>query len=252
MTSRTQEIPQYYFAFGSNMHLTQMASRCPDSRVFAKGILHGYRWQINQRGVANVVRCKRSEEPEPVVEGILFTVSSSDIRSLDRSEGISKQFYDKALRWVDVGLLAIPALEGERTALAAERLKGLQVSERVNGTQGLGQTHEEGVRVEKVEALVYLSGRYKKDGQIRSEYVQRMELAMSDALKLGVSKQYLRDSLYPLVFGEESTMVSPDQPAQEEVDEKKDKGENNELDQNRTEESESTGQTHRVEYHIEP
>lgn len=198
-----------------------------------------------------MVRCKRSEEPEPVVEGILFTVSSSDIRSLDRSEGISKQFYDKALRWVDVGPLAIQALEGERTARAAERLKGLQVSGRVNGTQGLGQTHREEDRVQKVEALVYLSGRHRKDGQIRSEYVQRMELAMSDALKLGVSKQYLQDSLYPLVFGEESTMVSPDQPAQEEVDEKKDQGENNELDQSRTEESESTCETYQVEYHIE-
>lgn len=221
------------------MHLTQMASRCPNSRVFAKGILRGYRWQINQRGVANIVRCKRSEEQQPAVEGILFTVSSSDIRALDRSEGISKQFYDKALLLVDVEPLAVPALEGKPTALAAEKLKTLQAQKPSLAHEGTG--------VEQVEALVYLSGLFRKDGLIRNEYVQRMELAMSDALKLGVSEKYLQESLHPFVFDEGPAMVSPAQPAQEEVDEKQGKGrdspEDNELGQARTEESESKSET---------
>lgn len=234
------------------MHLTQMASRCPASRVFAKGILRGYRWQINQRGVANIVRCKRSEKQQHAVEGILFMVSSSDIRALDRSEGISKQFYDKALWWVDVAPLAVPELKGEPTALAAEKLKALQASERVNRTQG---PHGERADVEQVEALVYLSGLFRKDGLIRNEYVQRMELAMSDALKLGVSEKFLHNSLYPFVFGEGPAMVSPAQPAQEEVDEKQGKGcdspDDNELGQGRTKESEPASETYRMRYYIE-
>lgn len=247
MAPHTQEIPQYYFAFGSNMHLTQMASRCPASRVFAKGILRGYRWQINQRGVANIVRCKRSEKQQHAVEGILFMVSSSDIRALDRSEGISKQFYDKALWWVDVAPLAIPELKGEPTALAAEKLKALQA-------QKPSLAHE-GTDVEQVEALVYLSGLFRKDGLIRNEYVQRMELAMSDALKLGVSEKFLQESLYPFVFGDDSAMVSPDQPAQEEVDEKQgkecDSPDDNELGQGRKKESEPASETYRMRYYIE-
>jgi len=91
-----EEGDRLYFAYGSNLHLSQMAKRCPSSIFIGKATLRGYRWQINQRGVANVVESKHD-----VVEGLLFSVSHGDERSLDRSEGVSKGFYERCHLKVD-------------------------------------------------------------------------------------------------------------------------------------------------------
>ncbi len=91
-----EEVNKYYFAYGSNIHLSQMARRCPSSTFIGKAILPGFRWQINTRGVANVV-----ESSDHVVEGLLYDVSCQDERVLDRSEGVSKGFYQKQFLSVD-------------------------------------------------------------------------------------------------------------------------------------------------------
>lgn len=57
----------------------------------AIGILRGYRGQINQRGVANVVPGSLSD----IVFGIVFRVSESDVKTLNRNEGVSIGFYEE-------------------------------------------------------------------------------------------------------------------------------------------------------------
>jgi hypothetical protein len=37
------------------MHLKQMVKRCPSARYLGVANLPGYRWQINERGYANIV-----------------------------------------------------------------------------------------------------------------------------------------------------------------------------------------------------
>ena len=54
------------------------------------------------------------------------------------------------------------------------------------------------------KALIYISSEYRLPGNIREEYIGRMQLAMADARMLGVSQSYLETSLYPLVFGKQS------------------------------------------------
>src|SRR6478609_7450773 len=71
-----------YFAYGSNLHLAQMAHRCPGSVFKGKAILDSYRWQINERGVANVVESGSDHS----VEGLLYMIGPKDERTLDRSE----------------------------------------------------------------------------------------------------------------------------------------------------------------------
>ncbi|KAL4815523.1 hypothetical protein BDW67DRAFT_164136 [Aspergillus spinulosporus] len=196
----------YYFAFGSNMQLAQMADRCPSSKVFAKGILPGYKWHINERGVANIVATAAQEGNESVVQGILFTVSPKDIKTLDNKEGVARGYYEKILLRVKVEPLAVSGLKGVKTIIAAGKLAShSQAGAREKRRQGHGQS-QDGPRadvagVREVEALVYLSSQYKKDGHIRAEYVGRMQLAMADALKLGVNEAYLRASLLPFVLG---------------------------------------------------
>ncbi|KAL4752188.1 hypothetical protein BDW72DRAFT_172260 [Aspergillus terricola var. indicus] len=195
----------YYLAFGSNMQLAQMADRCPGSKVFAKGILPGYRWHINERGVANIVATVAQDGNDSVVQGILFTVSPRDVKTLDKKEGIAKGYYEKILLRVKVEPLAVSGLKGVKTAVAAGKLvsnsqAGAREQRRQRHRQGQHGQRADGAGVREVEALVYLSTQYKKDGHIRAEYVGRMHLAMADALKLGVDEAYLRASLYPCVL----------------------------------------------------
>lgn len=56
------------------------------------------------------------------------------------------------------------------------------------------------------KALVYISYEYQSPGTIRDEYIPRMQLAMTDARKLGVSPDYLETSLHPLVSGKQPAL----------------------------------------------
>ncbi|KAL4981670.1 hypothetical protein BDW68DRAFT_183268 [Aspergillus falconensis] len=165
------------------MHLAQMVARCSDSEILAKGILAGYRWQIDERDVANIIPYSiTSDERRSVVQRILFTVSPKDIRALDRNEGVAKGSYDKLFLRIRVEPLAaaVEALKGVKTALA--RREERQVSQLSSGGEFSGNRLE----AKEVEALVYLSSRYNNDGQIWSEYIGRMQLAVADAQKLGI------------------------------------------------------------------
>ena len=70
-----------YFAYGSNLHLTQMKDRCPDSEVFMSFILKNFKLVF--RTVADIEKHTRSE-----VNGVIFKISQKDENSLDRYEGV--------------------------------------------------------------------------------------------------------------------------------------------------------------------
>ncbi|KAK5708297.1 hypothetical protein LTR97_000837 [Elasticomyces elasticus] len=185
-----------YFAYGSNLDLTQMAERCPSSLFKGKATLSGYRWQINERGVANVVATPR--EPLHYVEGFLFSVNAADQRALDRSEGVQRGFYER--KALSVRLL--PHRDGpfKTTYLAQKLREGRQIAWRMDQNAA-----------SNVEALV-----------IRPEYTVRMERAIKDALQMGVREVYVRKYLYPIVRGpvmssEELRVVSSWQQKQKEL-----------------------------------
>jgi len=53
-----------------------------------KGRMDGFRWQINERGVANIVESSRD-----YVEGLVYQIGAEDRKQLNRSEGVSRGFY---------------------------------------------------------------------------------------------------------------------------------------------------------------
>jgi gamma-glutamylcyclotransferase len=73
-----------YFAYGSNLSLSQMSSRCPSSLYHSFGVLKGYKWIIGPRGYANVVKRQNQgdeesgEKDEEVVYGILYQITKQD------------------------------------------------------------------------------------------------------------------------------------------------------------------------------
>ena len=80
-----------YFAYGSNLDLPQMKSRCPESKLISKGSLSDYRLTFNRfssgwgGGVADVI-----QEQDSKVWGLIFEISDTDLERLDRYEGYNK------------------------------------------------------------------------------------------------------------------------------------------------------------------
>ena len=180
-SQRPSSTSQLYFAYGSNLHLGQMAKRCPDSRYVGVGRLHNWRFQINNRRYANVV-----PSPRNCVEGLVYRLSLTDEANLDKSEGVPTAYEKCAL---DVELLTTPI---EHVARAVPELaKELEASPRCHNSGGF--LHH--FRGQPTRVLVYLSRTHVQEGQPWDEYIDRMNAGIIDARKLGLTDGYIQRCL---------------------------------------------------------
>lgn len=88
-----------YFAYGSNMKLTQMKLRCPEVNRIGNGRLIGYQICFPRRsssrqgkGVASIC-----EKASAEVEGVVFELTNSDLNRLDEYEGVPKNYTRKSV-----------------------------------------------------------------------------------------------------------------------------------------------------------
>ncbi|MCJ1246912.1 hypothetical protein MMC30_004123 [Trapelia coarctata] len=171
-----------YFAYGSNLSLTQMHARCPSSTYVGIGRLQGYQWIINTRGYANVVPnpspssnptgstslaaqsagtgSTTDQEDENVgVYGVIYALQPADEERLDMYEGVPEDYGKERL-----------GVELWETAPKSD-------SEVVLILSGPGKA---------IMALVYVDGVRITEGIIREEYVFRMRRAFREAAEKGV------------------------------------------------------------------
>jgi hypothetical protein len=94
---------EWVFAYGSNLDLKQLASRCPASRLnWYKARAVGWRICFPQfsrnrgGGVASIV-----EDPQRRCLGIAFSVTPNDLSGLDRFEGIPRSYSRRTIQVVD-------------------------------------------------------------------------------------------------------------------------------------------------------
>src|ERR1039458_5644292 len=80
-----------YFAYGSNLDPIQMESRCPNARPAWIARAGGWRFRIYERGYATITK-----SPGQEVWGGLWAVSDTNLRNLDRYEGVSSGLYRKS------------------------------------------------------------------------------------------------------------------------------------------------------------
>ena len=78
---------QPYFAYGSNLDVTQMTRRCPDATQPRPATLADHDWLINERGVATVEPLDGAQ-----VHGVLWQVSDHDLTVLDSAEGVPVRY----------------------------------------------------------------------------------------------------------------------------------------------------------------
>lgn len=76
-----------YFAYGSNLCVQQMASRCPDAVDPRPATLSDHDWLINERGVATVEPFTGSQ-----VHGVVWQVTDRDLATLDSAEGVPVRY----------------------------------------------------------------------------------------------------------------------------------------------------------------
>ena len=82
-----------YFAYGSNLSQSQMATRCPGSSPLGAAVLQKYRLDFTTEsgmwggGVADVV-----EDDGNSVWGLLYSVTDDDLDRLDRYEGYPTKY----------------------------------------------------------------------------------------------------------------------------------------------------------------
>ncbi len=81
---------RFYFAYGSNMNQSQMSKRCPGAVCLGTAMLSGYKFTINERGVATVVPGQSSH-----VYGVLWRINDADEDTLDDYEGVPWRTYSK-------------------------------------------------------------------------------------------------------------------------------------------------------------
>lgn len=219
-----------------------MAERCPESNFIGKATLQGYRWQINQRHVANIVKSAEESSSVPtgqsdLVEGLVFYVTDKDRRTLDRKEGIKTGAYERVM--LDVLLERHPKFAGKRTDFVLYNLEDdsdainrpaspketsivsqeedlsmfdrhdtrknamdLKPKPAVLSTTPPPSANCPAAEVEEIKAISYLSTKYAENGLIRREYVQRMKNAISDAVRLDVSRDFVQRFLEPYIHGD--------------------------------------------------
>ncbi|KAF2834145.1 hypothetical protein M501DRAFT_903489, partial [Patellaria atrata CBS 101060] len=179
-----------YFAYGSNLSFSQMARRCPQSRFIGRARLRNHRFQINERGFANVVA-----DPTAYVDGVCYRLVGSDEGLLDLAEGVPT-----AYQKVDVEIelfQAPPSLLGRDVANIVRYRRHRQPS--------VLQDSESWPRGTPATALVYLSNKYTSPGMPWDEYILRMEEGLREALRIGISKAYVDRDVRPwLVEGKGS------------------------------------------------
>lgn len=82
---------RYYFAYGSNLNLQQMSSRCPDAKKVGIAILRGYRLMFKGSASGNYLTIEKADGYFVPVG--VFVVSENDERNLDRYEGYPTFYY---------------------------------------------------------------------------------------------------------------------------------------------------------------
>lgn len=82
----------YYFAYGSNLWVHQMTTRCPSTILVGTAILPFYRWVISHRGYANVVPSSLDE-----CYGFIYTITEADEAKLDGYEGVPRCYQKEML-----------------------------------------------------------------------------------------------------------------------------------------------------------
>ena len=170
--------PTIYFGYGSNLWLHQMTTRCPTSTYLGVARLPNYQWIINDRGYANVVEVTDSNSTsmspyDDVVFGLVYSLEAEDEKRLDKNEGVPVAYTKEML---------------ECEFWPSDTEHKVDTSKDPEKKEGM---------------LVYIDRNRVQPDKPREEYIYRMNQGITDAVKLGVPEDYVRDVMRKYIPAQE-------------------------------------------------
>jgi gamma-glutamylcyclotransferase len=203
MAASGPNVVALYFGYGSNLWLEQMALRCPQSTFVGIAKLQNYRWMINERGYANIVEHDSSSASKSKiwhVWGMVYALTSSDVKRLDKNEGVPYA-YTKEILDIDFW-----------SSNAEDPTSSIEVN----------------AVPEKRDMLVYIDRKRTVDDEPKDEYIYRMNKGITDALKVGIPSSYVENVMRKFIPPMNDTvdgdvLVQAQKQAVEFVDERSDK-----------------------------
>lgn len=101
-----------YLAYGSNMSIEQMEYRCPDAEIIGTATIEGYR--LMYKGSLTGAYATIEPEEGQQVPVVVWAISETDEKRLDRYEGYPSFYYKKEL---DVEITSHGTSLGTHTAM---------------------------------------------------------------------------------------------------------------------------------------
>lgn len=208
-------MPSFYFGYGSNMWKKQMVERCPESKFMGIGRLDGWRWQINERGYANIVEITSDAKPERqmpmqaqsgssnAVWGLIYTISKDDEAQLDVNEGVPYA-YTKEIRPVRIWSakklpenILLPEVMASIVEAGDEEDHPTRIK-----LASPDCADEDSSSSEVRDMLMYVDRNRVMDSEPNIPYIYRMNKAIEDAIMAGVPLDYLTKSLRKFIPAE--------------------------------------------------
>jgi gamma-glutamylcyclotransferase len=112
----------WHFAYGSNMNRAQMKSRAGEILEERRGRLENYEVVFNKKVRGGTATANIRPAPGKAVEGVLYKINESALRSLDRFEGAPEHYRRIEVNVLDANGQRVPA----QAFLANKVEKGLR------------------------------------------------------------------------------------------------------------------------------
>ncbi|KAL9469058.1 hypothetical protein ACSS6W_010752 [Trichoderma asperelloides] len=185
-----------YFAYGSNLSTEQMRERCPYSTAVGLGKMTGWKWIINRRGYANIVKLgEEDEDAEMREEGEEEDSEEEEVKE-QKGKGVMQANGEEVSEVY--GMLYLLPTEDEERLDRCEGVpwayeKAYLEADWVSHTQAVSTNGGTFVREEltPVKVLVYIDRKRIREGRPKEEYVGRMERGIRDAVEnWGMSEEY--------------------------------------------------------------
>lgn len=169
--------------------------------------LKGFRWIIYQRGFANIVEVDSHKEEgtekredgdyRNQVWGMMYSLEEKDEKLLDEREGVPVAYRKE---WIECEFWTVPEDAASSSSSASSR----------GGEEEVGKNEEDTTTAEnkkkrkpaditkrpgKEKMLVYINREMTDEGEIRKEYISRMNCGIKDAVKEGLPREYVEQVL---------------------------------------------------------
>ena len=86
---------RYYIAYGSNLNIPQMRMRCPGARIIGTSVIEDYQLLFKGSKTGSYLTIEPMEGSEVPV--VIWEVTETDEKALDRYEGYTKFYYKKEM-----------------------------------------------------------------------------------------------------------------------------------------------------------